>query len=358
MYKVLIVGDGIAGLTMAWTLEQQGADVTLIADPAGSRATTAAAGVVNPVTGKRYVKSRRYEAYYAAARTFYQALEQRFEADIWRERPIVRMLGSAEEANNWSQRAGTPEYSPFLQDAADAGPWAQFVQPGHYFGRIEQSAQVDFTKLTEVLLPYFERRNALLPERFDYAQAERMAAGYDAIVYCEGAAGGMNPFFPGIPWVPAKGEGLLVEFQDAALNALLLEGEGDRTMPMLKKNVLIAAPRYRWDRLCWVGATYNWTYSDALPSPEGTAEITEALQNMIQTPFIVRGRFSGIRQVTKDRNAVLGASPVFPKFYLFNGLGSKGGLLAPYWAAQLAAHLLDGAPLEPEADIRRFGADT
>jgi glycine/D-amino acid oxidase-like deaminating enzyme len=77
---------------------------------------------------------------------------------------------------------------------------------------------------------------------------------------------------------------------------------------------------------------------------------------MIKTPFIVRGRFSGIRQVTKDRNAVLGASPACSKYYIFNGLGSKGGLLAPYWAAQLAAHLLDGAPLEPEADIRRFSA--
>jgi hypothetical protein len=38
-------------------------------------------------------------------------------------------------------------------------------------------------------------------------------------------------------------------------------------------------------------------------------------------------------------------------------LGSKGGLLAPYWAAQLAAHLLEGAPLEPDADIRRFLSD-
>lgn len=355
MAKVLIVGNGIAGLTLAWTLEQKGADVVLIADPAGARATTAAAGVINPVTGKRYAKSRRYEVFYAAARTFYQAIEQRFEADIWRERPIFRMLGSAEEANNWSQRAGTPEYSPFLQDAPDAGPWAQFVQPGHYFGRIEQSAQVDFSKLTEVLLPYFERRKALLPERLDYAQAAGLAARYDAIVFCEGAAGALNPFFPGIPWVPAKGEGLLVEFQDAALNALLFESEGDQTMPMLKKNLMIAAPRYRWNRLCWVGATYSWTYSDALPSPEGTAELTQALKNMIKTPFIVRGHFSGIRQVSKDRTAVLGASPVFPRFYLFNGLGSKGGLLAPYWAAQLAAHLLDGAPLEPEADIRRFG---
>ena len=357
MYKVLITGDGIAGLTLAWTLEQRGADVTLIADPSGARATTAAAGVINPVTGKRYVKSRRYETFFAAAQNFYQALEQCFGAEIWRERPIVRMLGSAAEANTWSQRAGTPEYSPFVQDAADAGAWAPFLQPEHYLGRIEQSAQVDFAKITETLLRYFKNRNALFSERLEYDQAERLAARYDAIVFCEGAAAAGNPFFPGIPWAPAKGEGLLVEFQDEGLNKLLRESESDHTIPMLKKNVLIAAPHYRWNGLCWVGATYSWTYSDALPSPEGAAELTQALKNMIKTPFMVRGHFSGIRQVATDRNPVLGVSPVFPRLYLFNGLGSKGGLLAPYWAAQLAAHLLDGTPLEPEANLSRFVPD-
>jgi glycine/D-amino acid oxidase-like deaminating enzyme len=357
MYKALIVGDGIAGLTLAWTLEQRGAEVVLMADPTAVRATTAAAGVINPVTGKRYVKSRRYEVFYAAAQTFYQALERRFEAEIWRERPIVRMLGSAAEANTWSQRAGTPEYSPFIQDLPDAGPWAPFVRPGHYFGQVAQSAQVDFAKLTAVLLPYFERRNALRAERLAHARAAELAARYDAVVCCEGAGVLSDPFFPGIPWMPAKGEGLLVEFQDEGLNTLLREHPGDPTMPMLKKNVLIAAPQHHWNRLCWVGATYSWDYPDALPSLEGAAELTQALKSMIEAPFVVRGHFSGIRQVTKDRNAVLGASPVFPKFYLFNGLGSKGGLLAPYWAAQLAAHLLEGAPLEPDADIRRFLSD-
>jgi hypothetical protein len=45
--------------------------------------------------------------------------------------------------------------------------------------------------------------------------------------------------------------------------------------------------------------------------------------------------------------------PTYPKIGIFNGLGTKGGLLAPYWAQHFAQHVLQGIPLDPQVDIRR-----
>ena len=46
--------------------------------------------------------------------------------------------------------------------------------------------------------------------------------------------------------------------------------------------------------------------------------------------------------------------PWFPEIAIFNGLGSKGSLMAPLLARELADHLEEGKPLHPEADIDRF----
>jgi glycine oxidase len=354
MFKVLIVGNGIAGLSLAWQFEQGGAETHVMADPYGARSTTAAAGVVNPVTGKRYAKSWRFEEHYRAAQDFYQSAERYFGQPFWRERPILRLLGSPEEANNWSRRAGSPEYGEFIFDAPDAGPWSPFTQPGHFFGLIRQAAQIDFASFTDQLVLYLEQKGRFRSDRYLLSTAKDDLRAFDAIVFCEGSAAAANPLFPNIPWQPAKGEGILVEFQDPALNSMLSETSGGPAVPMLKKEFVIAATQYHWNRLCWVGANYAWDFADHHPTPEAVPGLTESLKKMIQSPFIVKGQFAGIRQVTKDRRPVLGSSPILSRTYIFNGLGSKGGLQAPLWAGHLVRHVLEGTPLDPEVDIARF----
>jgi glycine/D-amino acid oxidase-like deaminating enzyme len=46
--------------------------------------------------------------------------------------------------------------------------------------------------------------------------------------------------------------------------------------------------------------------------------------------------------------------PLHPNLGILNGMGTKGVSLAPYFARQLAQHLLHGTPIMPEASIDRF----
>lgn len=62
--RFLIVGQGIAGSVLAWTLLQRGAKVQLADPKLRSSSSRVAAGIINPVTGKRFVKSWNFDLFY------------------------------------------------------------------------------------------------------------------------------------------------------------------------------------------------------------------------------------------------------------------------------------------------------
>jgi len=50
----------------------------------------------------------------------------------------------------------------------------------------------------------------------------------------------------------------------------------------------------------------------------------------------------------------MGEHPENQGVYIFNGLGTKGYMMAPTLASELADFMLEQKPLDPETDIRRF----
>ena len=74
---------------------------------------------------------------------------------------------------------------------------------------------------------------------------------------------------------------------------------------------------------------------------------------MLEARFDIVGHVAGVRPSVKDRRPFLGESRVRANVYIFNGLGTKGALLAPFWAEHLAKHLLEGKPIEQEVQVER-----
>jgi len=54
---VLIIGQGICGTMLSWWLEKAGMSYVVADDPKPDSASRVAAGVINPVTGRRMVKT-------------------------------------------------------------------------------------------------------------------------------------------------------------------------------------------------------------------------------------------------------------------------------------------------------------
>ena len=80
--------------------------------------------------------------------------------------------------------------------------------------------------------------------------------------------------------------------------------------------------------------------------------IEERLESLLPgVRWSLTAHHAAVRPIVHGRKPVLGRHPDHPSLAVFNGLGSKGALHAPWCAAQLAGHLLDGCPLDPELDL-------
>ena len=80
------------------------------------------------------------------------------------------------------------------------------------------------------------------------------------------------------------------------------------------------------------------------------------MKNILNSPYKVIEQKAGIRPTVKDRRPMLGAHPVHQNLFVFNGMGTRGIILAPYFAAQLSDLILKGIPIDTEVDIKRFNA--
>lgn len=338
--KVLIIGQGIAGTVLAWKLLQRGVQVQIAEGNLPGNSSVPAAGIINPVTGKRFVKSWRLEEFFPVAQHTYLELEKVLNTAVWQAYPILRMLYTPEEANDWATRCALPDYADYLDERPDAGAWQPFVKSGIAFGSIRKAARVHFPNLIGQFRQYARESGIFMDKVVDYDAAERLAPDFDAIVFCEGFRAAENPFFKDLAWQLAKGEALLLRLQQA-----------DQLREMLKKTMTLVP---LGESIFWAGGSYQWHYPDLLPSHSEKEFILKHVSEMLVAPFDIVGHLAGVRPTTKDRRPLIGSSKTHPNLFIFNGLGTKGALLAPYWAEQLAAHLTQGISIDPVVDIERF----
>ena len=159
------------------------------------------------------------------------------------------------------------------------------------------------------------------------------------IVFAQGYKNDSNPFFRELPFRSAKGE--LLEISGPEMESLPILNRGKWLLPL-------GSGRYR------AGATYDLHELDLQISDRGKSEVLDGLSEWLDWPFEVSGQQVGIRPALHDFRPVMGRHPWYPELAIFNGLGSKGSLLAPLLAKELVDHLEDGAPLHPDADVERF----
>lgn len=338
--KLLLLGQGIAGTVLAQVLLRRGAQVHIMDGDLPGGSTLPAAGIINPVTGKRFVKTWRLDDFFPAAQECYQSLGRELGVPVWLPYPILRILGTPEESNDWAARCALPDYADYVGESSTGGAWQPLIKPGVSYGVIRRAARVHFPNLLGNFRKKAVSSGIFQQKEIRYEEVGALARDYDAVVFCEGFRAIENPYFPGLGWQLAKGEALHIRIPGAA-----------GIDHMLKKNTTLVP---LGDDAFWVGGSYQWHYPDLQPSTGERDFIIRRLEEMIDVPFEVTGQVAGVRPTVKDRRPLLGASKVLPNAFIFNGLGTKGALLAPYWAAHLADHLLNGSSIDATVDIQRF----
>lgn len=86
------------------------------------------------------------------------------------------------------------------------------------------------------------------------------------------------------------------------------------------------------ENVLWAGATNKWEFSNILPDEDSESLLYSEVAKMIHKEYAILKHLVGIRPTVKDRRPLIGRHPVYSRLFIFNGLGTKGTSLAPYWA--------------------------
>ncbi|NUQ22651.1 MAG: FAD-binding oxidoreductase [Saprospiraceae bacterium] len=365
----LIVGQGLAGTLLAYFLMEAGQTVCVIDDDYPRAASRVAAGVINPVTGRSFVKSWRVDELIPFARQTYLQLESLLGLPLYHERNILRALSHQGDENDWLGRSADPAYLDYIIDPADVSAYFGKINPAFSYGELQHASQVDIGKLCTAFRSFLINKNSFKKETFDYnkleisisAEMQNFASlqmfppslppspslSYqgitaDRLVFCEGAKAPRNPYFNYLPFIGDKGEVLIVKIP------------GAHFPKMLKQGVFVIPFGKPEEELYWIGTTYERNFENDEPSPHSKATLNDQLSEVLTLPFEVVDHLAAIRPTVKDRRPFLGFHPQFEQLAIFNGLGTKGTSLAPFWAKHLADRLVHGSPLDRQVDIARF----
>ena len=104
----------------------------------------------------------------------------------------------------------------------------------------------------------------------------------------------------------------------------------------------------------YVGSTNEWVFDDDKPSEHKREELERKLQKALKLPYQVLDHKAGVRPAVKNRRPLIGPHPDHQQLVLFNGLGTKGYSLSPYFAHQLVASLQGVGTLDAEVLLTKM----
>ena len=335
----IIVGQGLAGTVLALELMERGQRILVVDNGRRSAASRVAAGIINPVTGKRLAPSWRVGELLPEAMEYYRRWEGLHGVTVYHPRGMRRYLTPEQRARYWPKRLAAGELKPYLARSRPTGLESEVLE-------FQPSGFLDTTAFLDHSARILDKNQALLRAGFSYddLKVERTGVFWREvrarrIIFCEGYKSASNPYFDWLPFTPAKGEILTLRAPDLAVDTILNNGKW--LLPL-------------GDGRVRVGATYEWDTLDEVPTAAGRIELERAFASLAgDVPAEPLDHQAGVRAILKDTKPVVGFHPGFDAVGIFNGLGSKGAMIAPYFARRFAVHLLHGSPLEDEVDVRR-----
>ena len=340
----LLIGQGLAGTALSHRIIQKGHTLMVLDSPLSNKSSRVAAGLYNPVTGKKMVRTWLADKLFPEIEPFYASIENLLGKSFLHKRPIYRPFLTIEEQNEWMGHSADPLLQPFFEKIYTKPLFDEVFNP---FGGIllKNSGFLDINTLLDAYSDFLLGKGYLRQEIFNEKEVifENNGLKYRDIkakgmIYCNGLGALESEFFKTLPFAPVKGEILDIE-QDFHPEAVINRGVFRISLPNGLKRV---------------GSTYSWHDLDIGPTERAVRELFEKLDKLIKIPDknLVAHKF-GIRPATKDRKPFLGKHPLQDRVYVFNGFGAKGVSLVPYFSKVMLELLLEGKEPQKEVNIMR-----
>lgn len=342
---VLLIGHGLAGATLASALEQAGKKVLIIDQPLPGAASQVASGMWNPLTFRLLLKSWRVDELLPAALSFYTSESTRLGINMLQNLEILRVFPDEAADQRWKERLLDPAYAAYLSpDKPTLLP--QNIDTKAKQGLVQQAGWLNLPAYLQADSAMRLANGSLLEQPFSLSDVHFSTQGLrwhnfqaQQLVLCRGQFERQDRWFNWLPTKPAQGDILTLRIPDIKLEQIY--NAGFFILPL-------GNDTYR------LGATYEWEQLEPGPTAAGKAELLTKFEAVYSGTYELLNHQGGIRPTVADRRPLLGLHPEQARLGIFNGLGTKGVMVAPYFALQFAKFLCGEGQIEDEVNIKRF----
>ena len=345
MTKYIIVGQGLAGTLLAYQMHKNKIPFKIICDPKQKAASEIAAGLINPLVFKRLTKSWMADTLFPVMYETYAEIEALLSRQFIEQKEMIKPL-TEQDLPMWQKRIDKGKMDHYIGRIGNNLKLPGFKEFEHY-GSLLQTGSCKLNVLIHSMRDFFREKSYLIEDHLEIGDIsfEEDAVHWkgqtaEKIIFCRGYMDARNELFPADSFYLTKGE--LIE----------IEAKGLCPDYILNKNLFVLPIGNNHFK---VGATYQWDTVNEDITEEGKSELITKLDKLIDTDYIVVDHWAGMRPTVKDRRPILGIHPQNSRLAIFNGLGTKGVMLAPYFSAKMLDLLEDAnAPIDEEVKLDRF----
>ncbi len=344
-YDYIIVGQGVSGTFLSWYLINAGKKVLVIDEQKPFTASKVASGVINPVTGRRIVRTWMIETLMPFSFDAYTAIGNELRVSIISQKNILDFHPTPQMMLAFKERL--PVESDYLRVPENESDYQQYFNVTFGIGEIHPCYLVDVNSLLIEWRKKLRNQNSLLEEVFDVEQLithNSESVTYNGItatkiIFADGAIGADNRYFKLLPYAKNKGQAIIAEIPNLPRTNIFKQG-------------ITIVP---WqDDLWWIGSTYEWNFKDLNPSVEFKNKVAQQLAAWLKLPYKIVDHIAAERPANLERRPFVGLHPIYSNIGILNGMGTKGCSLAPYFAKQFTESLVSNTPIIPLVNVQRF----
>lgn len=327
-YDILIVGQGLAGTLLSYQLLKKNIKF-LVIDNEELSASKVAAGMFSPIGGKRFLPTNRINELLPCAISTYRDIESLLNKKFLHLQDIVNYFSSQDLYEIAFKRFYQDELKNYLEE--NRYRFDDYFYNSYNSIIIKKGGWIN----TEILLnswkEFLKKKNSYLKDELKYSDLVLKdnkifykEFSFDKIVFCEGYKAINNPFFENLPFQLSKGEVLKIRCN-------------------LPKNVILKKQIYLVNfenDIYKVGTTYEWDNLNNNLTLKGIKKINSLLNDFLKKEYFIIEHLSGIRPTTKNRDMIIKKSEKHKNIFLFNGLGTKGVLNAPFFSKYISELLI------------------
>ncbi|MCS7004147.1 MAG: FAD-binding oxidoreductase [Cytophagales bacterium] len=346
MVDYLIVGLGIAGTNLALTLSEKGHSLALVDDGEFPSSSRIAAGLFNPITGVKLLKSWNASLFFPYLLQHYRKWEQKWNQKFLYPIGIYVPFENIETQNKWLGAQHDERYKHFVSSTHNVplnlpdfeNPFGgMFLQPAGF---------LDINTFLTCAYSYLAQRHMFIREKLDYTSIKIYSDKIvwncieaRKLIFSEGQRNYLNPFFPNLKYHRVKGE-ILTIYSPNAESIPYVINKGIWVVPL-------------GNHLYKIGSTYDNLQRDTIPTEKGKQEILQRFTKMFHWQYTVVEHHAAIRPATFDRRPFVGLHTQYKNIGIFNGMGTKGVSMSPYLAEHFYNVLENQVPLMSEINFNR-----